>query len=287
MTESALFGWTTRDGCHLAVQDWPLPPEVAPRAVVLVVHGLGEHAGRYGQLAGDLNASGLFVRSFDQYGHGESSGARGTLTHDRRLLDDLGEIIDETRRYCDAHGVPLIVLGHSMGGLVASRYVAAGGRGVDLLVLSSPALDASLSVVQRLLLGTVARWFPDFCVGNGLEVTAISHDAAVVAAYRSDPQVHDRVSGRLGRFIAREGAAVLAQAGGWTVPTLLLFGGADRLVNPQGSRAFAAAAPASVVQAQAFDGLYHEIFNEAEPDRTAVVAVLQRWIEQKMALSLS
>jgi alpha-beta hydrolase superfamily lysophospholipase len=117
-------------------------------------------------------------------------------------------------------------------------------------------------------------------------VAAISHDAAVVDAYRNDPQVHDRVSGRLGRFIAREGAAVLAQAGGWTVPTLLLFGGADRLVNPQGSRAFAAAAPGSVVQAQGFETLYHEIFNEAEPDRAAVVAVLQQWIEQKLALPL-
>jgi alpha-beta hydrolase superfamily lysophospholipase len=99
----------------------------------------------------------------------------------------------------------------------------------------------------------------------------------VVAAYRADKLVHDRVSARLARFIADGGAATLAQAAGWAVPTLLLYAGADRLVNPAGSRAFAAAAPKTVVSAHCFEGLYHEIFNEL--DAAPVFAALKQWLD--------
>ena len=270
-----LTAFTASDGENLAVYDWPLPD--APRATVLLVHGLGEHAGRYDALARHLGTWGYAVRGYDHYGHGESSGPRGGLPWDTRLLDDLTDIVDATRARMPA-GQPLVLLGHSMGGLVAARFVALGIRPVDALVLSSPALDAGLGPVQKLLLATLPRIAPNLRVGNGLDARYLSHDDAVVRAYLADPLCHNRISARLARFIAEAGPATVARAAHWQVPTLLLWAGADRLVNPAGSRAFASAAPKERVQAHCFEPLYHELFNESPELAEPVLERLQHWL---------
>ena len=283
---STLTTFTASDGENLAVQDWPLPG-AASRGTVLLVHGLGEHVGRYDLLARRLNRWGFSVRGYDHYGHGESSGPRGGLTSDQRLVDDLSDLVDATRARMPT-GRPLVLLGHSMGGLVAALHVARmQGSGpqalgaVDALVLSSPAFDAGLNAWQKALLATVPRIAPGLRVGNGLQVDYLSHDPAVVAAYRADPRCHDRISGRLARFIAEGGPAVRERAADWTVPTLLLWAGQDRLVDPAGSQDFAARAPAAVVQARRFDALYHELFNER--DAEPVFATLQQWLAARVA----
>ena len=273
-----LTAFTASDGENLAVYDWPLPD--APRATVLLVHGLGEHAGRYDALARHLGAWGYAVRGYDHYGHGESSGPRGGLPWDTRLLDDLTDIVDATRARMPA-GRPLVLLGHSMGGLVAARLVSLHLRPVDALVLSSPALDPGLNAVQKLLLSTLPRIAPNLRIGNGLQVDYISHDRAVVDAYVADPLCHDRISARLAQFIADGGPATLARAAHWSVPTLLMWAGADRLVQPAGSRAFAAAAPSARVRSQCFDGLYHELFNESPELAAPVFALLRQWLLQQ------
>lgn len=276
--ESVLSTYTASDGDNLAVQDWPLPEEAGARGLVLIVHGLGEHAGRYDHVARRLNQWGFAVRSYDQYGHGESGGMRGALPQQERLLNDLGDLVQSCRRRMEP-GLPLILLGHSMGGLVAASFVARAGAQVDALVLSSPALATRMNAVQKLLLAVIPRIAPSLAVNNGLDPQYLSHDPAVVAAYRADPLVHDRITGRLARFIVDEGQAVLARAAGWQVPTLLLYAGADQLVDPAGSRAFAAAAPASAVTTHPFEALYHEIFNEVDKD--AVFAQLQAWLDAR------
>jgi alpha-beta hydrolase superfamily lysophospholipase len=249
---------------------------------VLLVHGLGEHMGRYAALARDLNTWGYAVRAYDQYGHGASDGPRGGLPSATRLLDDLAQVVDQTRAGMAA-GQPLLLLGHSMGGLVAARFVALQRRPLEGLVLSSPALDPGLNPVQKLLVAVLPALLPNLRVGNGLDARLISHDPAVVAAYQSDPLVHDRIAARLARFIADDSAAVRAAASGWVLPTLLLYAGADKLVNPAGSRAFAAAAPPAVLSSQCFEPLYHEIFNEAEPGRSQVLAALRAWLDARFA----
>jgi alpha-beta hydrolase superfamily lysophospholipase len=176
-------------------------------------------------------------------------------------------------------GTPLIVLGHSMGGLVAGRFVSLGIRPVDGLVMSSPALNPGLSAFQKLLIAVLPKLFPNLRVGNGVNAHFISHDPAVVTAYLSDKLVHDRISARLARFIATAGPATVALASSWTVPTLLMYAGDDRLVAPQGSHDFAAAAPTAVVTTHCFEGLYHEIFNEL--DATPVFAALSKWLDQR------
>ena len=278
MPDSTLATFTASDGDNLAMQDWPLEEEQSLRGVVLLVHGLGEHAGRYDLVARRLNQWGFAVRGYDHYGHGESGGVRGVLLSDTRMLDDLQDVIESTRARINRNS-PLIVLGHSMGGLIAARYVSLGGRGVDGLVLSSPALDPGLNLGQKLLLAVIPKVAPNLCVGNGLDASFISHDAAVVAAYKADPLVHDRISGRLARFIVTAGPATVACAAQWKVPTLLMYAGADHLVNPAGSRAFAAAAPPAVVMVKCFEDLWHEIFNEV--DAQPVFAELKRWLDAR------
>ena len=276
--ESSLSPFVALDGDNIAVQDWPLEPDIRWRGVVLLVHGLGEHAGRHERLARQLNDWGFAVRGYDQHGHGESGGRQGGLPTDTRLLDDLTDMVDALRARMNPD-TPLILLGHSLGGLVAARFVSQAIRPVEALVLSSPALDPGLTAAQKILLAILPRIAPNFRVSNGLNPAHLSHDPAVVAAYRADKLVHDRISGRLARFMVDSGPVVQAQAPHWQVPTLLLYAGADALVNPAGSQAFAAAAPKQVVQARCFEHLHHEIFNEL--DAGPVFAELQAWIDAR------
>ncbi len=267
---------STPDGETLALRR--LPTAEPARAVVVVVHGLGEHAGRYHEVAELLHEWGFAVWAHDHHGHGESSGARGGLPSELRLVDDLALVIDDARR--ENPGVPVVLLGHSLGGLVAASLVARGVRPVDGLVLSSPGLDPGLSGFQKALLAVLPRIAPNLRVGNGLDDNYLSHDLAVVQAYRDDPLTHDRVGSRLARFLAYEGATVQQAAAHWPVPTLLIYAGDDRLVRSAASRAFAAAAaPSGMVEAQCFETLYHEIFNEL--DAEPVFATLQRWLDKR------
>ncbi|MCM0608258.1 MAG: lysophospholipase [Ideonella sp. WA131b] len=270
----------TADGLRLHLRHWPTAA-VAPRGTVLVVHGLGEHVGRYAHVAEALNGAGWHVSGFDQRGHGRSGGRQGVLAAPDSLLADLGAVVDAVRPRAPG---PLVLLGHSMGGAVAARFVAealapqpaAWSRPLDGLVLSSPALRAHLSAWQRLQLALGERLMPDLPQRNGIDAQGLSHDEAMVAAYTADPLVHDRISARLARFILDAGGQVRAAAPRWALPTLLMWGGADRIVDPGGSHAFARAVPAAVLTAFEFGGLRHEIFNELE--REGVLMRLTQWL---------
>ncbi len=291
MVVRVLVPFTASDGENLALYSWQ--PEdsakqtggqgVQTRAVVLIVHGLGEHAGRYDHVANSLRDWGFDVRAYDQRGHGESGGKPGALPSNMALLDDLTEVVDDTRRHC--HGLPLILLGHSMGGLVVSRFVSLGIRPVEALVMSSPALDAGLRGFQKLLLKVLPRVAPNLCVGNGLDANFISHDAQVVKAYLADRLVHNKISPRLGQFIATAGPATVAAAALWQTPTLLMYAGADKLVDPAGSQRFAKLTATSptvkpgTVTAKCFDGYYHELFNELEAG--PVFEMLKTWLDTR------
>ncbi|MBK8529042.1 MAG: alpha/beta hydrolase [Rubrivivax sp.] len=270
----------TPDGLALHLQHWPQP---AARARVLIVHGLGEHIDRYDALARALNAAGYAVSGHDQRGHGRSPGGRGAIPAADSLCSDLAAVIDTLQT---ADGRAPLLLGHSLGGLVAARFVAEAlaaqpaswSRPLPKLMLSSPALNPGMNGAQRLLLAVLGSLAPNLAVNNGLKPDWISRDPAVVRAYVQDPLVHDRVTARLVRFIVDAGREVLAQAPRWRVPTLLMWAGADRCVAPRGSADFAAAAPSAVLQHQVWPALFHEIFNE--PERDAVVARLVQFLQQ-------
>ncbi len=249
------------------------------QATVLIVHGLGEHAGRYTHVADALLQAGFGVRAYDHQGHGRSAGRRGTLHTPDGLLQDLCTVIDDTRRRLPHR--PLVLLGHSMGGLVVARAVAQQLRPVDALVMSSPALGIRANTVQKLLLSVLPDLLPHLTIGNGLDPQWVARDTAVVQAYRSDPLVHDRISPRLGAWIWREGPKTLAVADRWPLPTLLLYAGTDKLVDPAASDAFAQRAPADRIQAQRYEAMYHEVFND--PERAQVLTTLTQWLQARFA----
>jgi alpha-beta hydrolase superfamily lysophospholipase len=279
MSDSYLSPLTASDGQNIAVQDWPFTEngldDDSPRGTVLIVHGLGEHAARYEQVADDMNQWGYTVRSYDQVGHGESGGPRGGLPHDMRLLDDLADVVDSTRRLMGPEE-PLILLGHSMGGIVATQFVLRKVRRVEGLILSSPAFDAGLSALQKRLLTILPRIAPNLRLGNGLDQQYLCRDPEVVKAYQTDPLVHDRISTRLAQWIATQGAACVAAAPQLATPTLLIFAGQDRLVNPAGSLAFAQNAPRKWGHVQCFEEMYHEILND--PQRDEVLTLIRSWL---------
>ena len=304
--------FTARDGENLAIYNWQAARHTnaadsqlgdrysGSAGIVLIVHGLGEHAGRYEGVAQLLMQWGFAVRAYDQRGHGRSDGQRGALPDHNVLLDDLAEMVDEARlhgapfpttageleaEHAAPNNLPLILLGHSLGGLVAARFVALNLRPVEGLVLSSPALDPGLSIFQKLLLAASLKWMPSMTVNNGLNPHHLSRDPQVVKAYLEDRLVHNKISPRLGQFIATAGPATIAAAAKWRTPTLLMYAGADKLVNPEGSRRFARLATESAtvkpgtVTAKCFDGYYHELFNEIKP--APVFEMLKTWLDAR------
>jgi alpha-beta hydrolase superfamily lysophospholipase len=261
------------DGTRLTLRHWPTAPANAVRGTALIVHGLGEHGGRYNAVAARLGDAGWRVFCHDQRGHGLSGGPRGRLRHDDDLLVDLAVVMDHVRTVSPG---PLLLLGHSLGGVVAARFVAEARRPVDLLVLSSPALDSGLSPARKRLVRWARRLLPDVAPANGLDPGGISRDPEVVAAYRADPLVHDRVSPRLAAFVVESGERVIRAAPTWEVPTLVLWAGDDSFVGPGGTAEFVRAAPVDTVTGHFFPEHRHEIFNDV--DRELVFAELEAWL---------
>jgi alpha-beta hydrolase superfamily lysophospholipase len=212
----------TDDRLWLHLRRWPL--QTPAHGVIILVHGLGEHMGRYVMLAQFLNQLGWHVMGCDLRGHGVSEGKRGQVPRGDSFLTDMAQVIDQVREEFPG---PLLLLGHSLGGLIAARFVAEAqekvpalwSRQVDGLVLSSPALDPGMRIGQKLLLATFGRLMPGMSVGNGLKSTWISRERAVVRAYQRDRMVHDRASPRIARFVLDGARVVQARASAWVVPT--------------------------------------------------------------------
>lgn len=252
----------------------------------MLVHGIAEHSGRYHHVAAQLNEWGWSVESYDQRGHGLSEGPRGRLKHDDDLVRDLAMVVAQVR--AEQPQGPILLMGHSMGGLVVGRYATelmeprspVAPVDVDGLIMISPALAVPMTWSRRLIMATMGRIAPDLCARTGFDPKAICRDSAVVRAYKEDALVHDRISPRLARFILEGGEYVRALADQWSKPTALLYAGADEIVDTQGTREFANAAPAHV-HTLCFPHMAHEILNE--PDQVMVFHALHAWLEARFA----
>jgi alpha-beta hydrolase superfamily lysophospholipase len=270
------------DGTALHVEDWPADApqaQAGPAGCVVLMHGLGEHCGRYAHVAKFFNERGWTVRAYDHRGHGKSEGPRGDVPDSEALVRDAAIVIDDfMRRRPGRDGEAPLLLGHSMGGLFAARYAAAGLSPLRGLVLSSPALALPLSGVQKGLLKALAAVAPGLGVDNGLKTQFLSHDPAVAAAYEKDPLVHPKISSRLLRAMLDAIDFAHTHAPRLTVPTLLAVAADDRLVDARGSDAFYARLAPGIGTLRRYDGYYHEIFNETGAQR--VFADLHAWLEK-------
>jgi alpha-beta hydrolase superfamily lysophospholipase len=268
------------DGIELHIEDWLLPAQVARRGCVLIVHGLGEHIGRYPHVARALLAAGIEVRGYDQRGFGRSPGARGAIPRDDALLEDARVVFDD---WCGSRGEQPFLLGHSMGGAVAARAVVGGCIAPRGLVLSSPAIAGRLSGLQRMALRIGRRLSPDRAVPSGLRPAYVSRDPAVVAEYRSDPLIHGLITPRLAQFVVDAGSKALALAADLRLPTLVMIGSEDRLVDVASARLFHDRLPAPLRTLRVYEGCYHEIFNELVADRARALADLVGWFTTQSA----
>lgn len=267
--------FTASDGLTIFHQAWL--PDGEPKAVVLLLHGLGEHSGRYTHVATALVEHGYAVCALDHRGHGRSQGKRVFVKEYAEFQRDLLQF----RRLVEQQhpGLPLFVFGHSMGGNLALGHVLDHQDGVRGLALSGAALAVTddVSPALKKIAGVLAKVAPGVRP-QGLDASAVSRDPAVVAAYLADPLVYSgKVSaglagalfGAIDRFPARFAELRL--------PLLVMHGTADRLVPVAGSRALEAGAVNADVTSHYYDGLYHEILNE--PEQQQVIADLRVWLD--------
>ncbi|MFZ6843259.1 lysophospholipase [Undibacterium sp. RuTC16W] len=273
------FDLIATDGTSLFVRDWPLPLQNDSTPVhdgIVIMHGLGEHCGRYAHVARFFNALGFTVRTFDHRGHGKSGGVRGDCPDEETLLRDARLVINDFSKHLSA---PPLLFGHSMGGLFAARFATEGLAPIRALLLSSPALAVPMSGFQSVLLKVASVLIPGVGVPNGLKTKYLSHDAEVIKAYEDDPLVHAKISARLLNSMLSAMEYAHDHATHLKIPVLMQVAADDHLVDPEGSQRFFARLPQDTAQAFFYEGFYHEIFNELEATR--VFDDLRTWLEQQ------
>jgi alpha-beta hydrolase superfamily lysophospholipase len=265
---------TASAGGDVYWQSWT--PEKT-KAVVVIAHGLAEHSGRYAHVADRLASAGYATYSYDQWGHGRSGGTMGNIEGFSHLRADLDTVLSKARG--EHPGVPVFLLGHSFGGLVALDYVVTRGEsGLTGLVVSGAAVDPSVgSALERAAAPLLSRIAPNLPVAP-LDPTAVSRDPAVVQAYIDDPlNYHGKIRARTGSEGLKAVARVHAGLGRVTLPILVLHGVEDRLVSAAGSKAVAEKVKSVDKTLTLYDGLYHEIFNE--PEQKAVLDDVVGWLD--------
>lgn len=260
----------------LFTRQWVL--SATPRARLLIVHGYAEHCGRYDTLASALNAAGIAVYSYDQRGHGKSPGKRGRVSDFSELANDLAAQVDAVAE--QAEGAPLFLLGHSMGGLVAVKYLAAREHAVAGCIISSPLLAIPDNVPAWKLrlsgvLGNFAPWLPVDRVDSG----SISRDPAAVRAYAADPLVyHGSIRAQTGAQLVAAIRATALLASRITCPLLVLHGTADRLAPFAGGQRLYEAASSPDKECYWDEGGYHELLNDTHRDEA--LRALMDWLDR-------
>jgi len=247
------------------------------KAVVVIAHGLAEHSGRYAHVGERLTAAGYVAYTYDQWGHGRTAGTMGNIEGFTHLRADLDTVLSKARG--EHPGLPVFLLGHSFGGLVALDYVVTRGEsGLTGLVLTGAAVDPAVgTALERAAAPLLSRLAPNLPV-TALDATAVSRDPAVVQAYVDDPLVyHGKIRARTGAEGLKAVARVHAGLRKVTLPVLVLHGADDRLTSPSGSKAVAEKVSSVDKTLTLYDGLYHEIFNE--PEQKAVLDDVVGWLD--------
>jgi alpha-beta hydrolase superfamily lysophospholipase len=254
-------------------------PSGAFRANLLVVHGLAEHSGRYMNLVNRFVPMGYAVYGFDHIGHGKSGGRRCYVQRFQDFIETLKNYVDRIRGL--KPGVPLFLVGHSMGGLIAASYLLDPGSGVSGAILSGPGIKAPGSLSGTLIfIGKVLSVLTPKAPIIQLDAENISRDPAVVNAYRNDPLVYTgKITARLGAEMLKAMQYAAANAGSITLPLMIVQGGADKLVDPAGAQLLYDRVSSKDKSIRIYESLFHEVFNE--PEREQVLNDVEHWLQAR------
>lgn len=278
MGEAVISRFRATGGTQL-YYEWWMP--VRPKGLLLLVHGISEHSGRYGPFIRYFVDQGYGVAVYDQRGHGQSGGRRGHIDHFQDLLGDLAQFVQMTReRYPD---VPMFLVGHSFGGQVVLNFVVRYSKGLRGLIVSSP------NIALRLKIAAWKRWLVDHChavaphvqVAQRIDPTWLSKDEAVSKAYREDPRVLPGVTLQMSAEIIRNLDLMMALASRIHIPTLFMHAGDDRICDPEATRRFYRRIPVMRKRLKVYEGMRHELFNEVA--REMVFRDVHRWIDELLA----
>ena len=271
--------WDGKDDTQFFMQGWE-PTYDAPKAVLALIHGLGEHVGRYAHVANALTGSGYALIGFDLRGHGRSGGGRGHFPSLDAVMQDIRQLFQQiTRRHPET---PQFLYGHSLGGLLSLAYALQFSSGLKGVIATSPGLrsplenqKAKLAMVK--LLGPLA---PSLTMASGLNANSISRDPEVVKKYDNDPLVHDKSSLGLGIAALTAIELCFSRAREFSFPLLIMHGTDDKLTYPSGSEDFAKMARegGAEVTLKLWQGLHHEIHNE--PEQTEVFRTMIDWLDE-------
>jgi alpha-beta hydrolase superfamily lysophospholipase len=267
----------TADGLNLSLRHWETEG-VPHQWTFVLVHGLGEHSGRYQHLAEWFTPRGATVYAMDLRGHGRSGGQRGHAPSLKALLDDLDSIVMRART---ERGGPVVLIGHSFGGLLAIAFALDRPDHIDKAVFSAPALIARVKVPawKQALARVLPTIAPRASFANEIDPNVLSHDPTVGPAYRGDPLVHNQITAGLYASSIARGNEFIERAAELRVPFLLMHGRDDQIVDPAGSQRFFARATAPDRAFCLYPGFYHEIFNEV--DRERVFQDIESWLTQR------
>lgn len=272
--------WEGNDGITFFMQGWE--PDTDPKALIALVHGLGEHTGRYIHVGKVMAAAGYALSGFDLRGHGKSGGARGHSSSLNAYMQDIRQFLDlVAQRYTE---LPRFLYGHSLGGLLSLSYAIQYGADLKGVIVTGAALRSSLQEQKAKLLiaKLLGTFMPTVTIQSGLDPTTISRDQEVVNAYVSDKLVHYNTSLGFGKAALSAIDLCFARAGEFTAPLLIMHGTADKLTYPSGSEDFARLASEhnKDVTLKLWDGLYHELHNE--PEKAEVFKVMVEWVGKRL-----
>lgn len=254
-------GWNSKDGTKLYAKYWS--PEGTAKAVVCIVHGLGEHCERYEHVAEMLNANGMALYGFDHRGHGRSEGKRGFIPDYEVLMEEIDLLLQHAREQFP--DMPVFLYGHSWGGNAVANYLIRRQPDVQGSLITGPWLR--LTHPPSGFMAALARFinniFPSLQQGNGLSASDLSHNTEVVKAYEDDPLVHGKITPRLFVTSSEAGEYAIANAAKVKVPVLLMHGAQDNITSPEGTKAFHENLVARK-SLKIYEGMYHEVHNEVE-----------------------
>ncbi|MDP6936456.1 MAG: alpha/beta hydrolase [Candidatus Marinimicrobia bacterium] len=248
------------------------------KAHVLLIHGLGDHSGRFSHLVNFLNNWGANLTAIDLQGHGKSPGKRGHFHSYNSVMDDIERTLQKLQREADS--LPVFLYGHSMGGNLVLNYCLRKCPQIKGVIATSPALKPAFKppLYKTLPAKILYTILPGFTVPNGLDLTGVSREPSVIDAYKNDPFVHDRISVQLAVDLLDSGKWALENAHLLQLPALLLHGDADTLTHHDATKAFAQKSDSSTFES--FTGAYHELHNDL--DKEKVFDTIVEWLEKQV-----